>query len=553
MKRPSWLRALPASVPLLALVLAAPAARAGVANAPKVYVFPYQGVFKGVPKEVITQVTDLVRNEVKNNDEVQLQKGPVFIPEAVATEVKPMSDKDLKDAEKLYAAGEAAYQELELDKAIAAFKGAVDKYESSLAMIQNFDPVVDTLLMLAVCYYRRDKEDDGAKMLVKVIRLRPELVLDPEKYPPMFRNTVETIRTQLLRRTRGEAEVIANAEGATVFLDGRKVGTAPLLLKDLVPGEHYVRVEKEGLQTWADKVVVEATKKRAVLASLGGVMKASGPLGEIAEALRANRIDAAAAAAIASQGKEISADLVLLGGVAKVGDNYRVGSFLLRVDNHQVCQLAEIQLDPDLLGASVEVYNLVSAAIKTVDGCPSPAKLPIPVVTTAAEKKVEIKAVAVGPAVPPPEAAKPKAALPPPEPEPGPAVAQPEPVAPVPGPAVPGRGPAVPGPAVPGPAVAQPVEPAPGPDKPAVTDEGLAVGGGSAIVEPTGPVVPMVPVAGTAKPLDEEPDEGPRWYASWWFWTLVGAVVVGGAVVGAGAGTNWFEGSTNGGTVTVGW
>ena len=76
-------------------------AQAAVGPGAKIYVFPFQPVFKGVPKEITTQTTDLLKNEIKHSDEVQLQKGPIFVPESAATEVKPLSDKEIKQAERL--------------------------------------------------------------------------------------------------------------------------------------------------------------------------------------------------------------------------------------------------------------------------------------------------------------------------------------------------------------------------------------------------------------------------------------------------------------------
>ncbi|MBN2498566.1 MAG: PEGA domain-containing protein [Deltaproteobacteria bacterium] len=563
-----------------------PAARAGVANAAKIYVFPYQRVFKGVPKEIPVQTSDLLKNEIKHSEDIELQKGPIFIPEAVATEIEPLSDEDLKAARKLHERGEKLYSSLDLDQALKSFKAALDKYESSLALLQDFSPVLDSLLMLSVCYYRRDMEDEGAKILVKVIRLKPDIVLDPEKYPPMFRNTLEKIRTRLLRKTRGEAEVVANVEGAAVFFDGRRVGQTPVLLKELVPGEHYVRVEKEGLQTWAGKVGVVSTKKVRVLATLGGVKKATGPLGEIAEALRANRITTSVVAKAQSEGKKIGATFVVLGGVAVVGKNYRVGSFLVKVSDRTLCPLPEIEFDPDLLGASVEVYNMASVLVKRVEGCPDPVSAPaVAVVQTAKKKKTEITAVAVGPAVPPAGTGATGPVVPARGPAVGPATPARGPATPAVGPAVPARGPATPGvgPATParGPATPAvgPATPARGPATPGrgpalpgrgpavqpvvqppvraaqpvvAADTGLVTTGGSALNQPRQPlVVPTAVGADTVKPIDETGET--RYYETWWFWTLIGvasAAVIGGAV---GLGVGLSDGAASGGSVTVRW
>lgn len=512
-------------------------AQAAVGPGPKIYVFPYQPVFKGIPKEISGQTTDLLKNEIKHSDEVRLQKGPIFIPEATATKVKPLSDKDLKQAMRLTKDGEKHYQALRFDRAIKSFSAALAKFEVSLALMTDVTPVVDTLLMLSVCYYRQDQEKNGAKMLVKVMRLKPDLVLDPEKYPPMFRNTAEAIRKKLLLKRRGEAEVVANVDGAAVFFDGRKVGTTPILLKELVPGDHFVRVEKEGLQPWAGKVTVVSTQRRRVLAALGGVKKATGPMGEIAEGIRMNRLSPEVLKLAADQGKQIGADYVVLGGVAKLGGNYKVGSFLLKVKSQELCPLPEIQFDPDLLGASVEVYNMASILYKRVEGCPDPVKGKVVAVVQTAKKKAGIRSVAVGP---------PKVVSPPRAPATAPAA--PRVATPGKGPALPGKGPAVPG-------VAPPPAPRKMPAAPprvTTTEEGLATTGSSAI-SPTAPiVVPTAPVAETVKPIDEQTNGGPAFYETWWFWTIVSAAVVGGTA-GALFGAGVFDGGADSANITVRW
>lgn len=564
--RKFWLQPVSAALAALFVFLGVPlprhmqgVAEAAVGSQAKIYVFPIQAVFKGAPADITSQVTELIKNEIKHSEEVSLQKGPVFIPETVTTAVKPMSDAELKAAEKLRKDGEKLYNELKFAEAAKALQAAVNKYEGSLALLADFGPIVEALLNLAVCYYRTDNDEEGAKVLIKVIRLAPDLSLDPEKYPPMFRNTVDALRKKLLLKARGELEVGANEDGAMVYLDGRKVGPTPILLKELVPGEHYIRVEKEGLQTWAEKVTVVSTQRKPVLAALGGAKKASGPLGEIAEALQKNRLPPSVIDIVAQQGKEIGADFIALGGIARVGNNYRVGVYLIKVGSREVCPLPEVQLDPDLLGASVEIYNMASIMFKRVEGCPDPIAGGVAsVVSTAKAKPTEIKAVAVGPApveesAPPPEAPR------------GPAVA-------TGGPAQPATGPAVPatsgGPAVPrGPATSRnPAQPAgpglpprPAPPAPAVvtTSDGLATTGGSALVQPqptevTPQIVPRYDRVETVRPVDEDENRGTPWYGSWWFWTLVGAAVVGGTVGGLYAG-GVFSGGTSGASVSVHW
>ena len=84
-----WALCAPLAGLLLGIGAPGPAS-AAVGPGPKIYVFPYQPVYKGVPKEIGVQTTNLLKNEIKHSDEVRLHKGPVFIPEAAATKVKPL-------------------------------------------------------------------------------------------------------------------------------------------------------------------------------------------------------------------------------------------------------------------------------------------------------------------------------------------------------------------------------------------------------------------------------------------------------------------------------
>ena len=56
--------------------------------------------------------------------------------------------------------------------------------------------------------------------------------------------------------------------GANVFVDGKLVGTTPLLLDSVTPGEHAVRLELDGHRDWVASVNVVAGERRRVAASL---------------------------------------------------------------------------------------------------------------------------------------------------------------------------------------------------------------------------------------------------------------------------------------------
>ncbi len=229
----------------------------------KVYVVPYQALINQAPSEVVNQTTDLVREKIKQSKEVILQNGPLVIPKEVSWQ-PPVSEKDLNLADKLRQDGEAKYRQLRFAEAVSSLLAALDNYERSLVLISDFKPVAQTLLMLAVCYFREDREDKAKAYLAKRILLNPILELDPEQYPALFRSLVYSVRSALTVSSRGELEILANTDGATIYLNGRKAGVAPVILKNLLPGDYYLRVHKQGLQPWTGKVTVASSRRRDV-------------------------------------------------------------------------------------------------------------------------------------------------------------------------------------------------------------------------------------------------------------------------------------------------
>jgi hypothetical protein len=56
--------------------------------------------------------------------------------------------------------------------------------------------------------------------------------------------------------------------GASVYLDGRLVGVTPLALPSVPAGEHNVRLQLDGYQSWTSLVQVLSTEANRVTASL---------------------------------------------------------------------------------------------------------------------------------------------------------------------------------------------------------------------------------------------------------------------------------------------
>jgi hypothetical protein len=97
----------------------------------------------------------------------------------------------------------------------------------------------------------------------------------PEPPPPSKSASAGASKpaAEATRRSNGELfsgalSIDSKPTGAKVFLDGKLVGTTPLVLPQVGAGSHAVRLEQEGYRRWTSSVRVVAGEKNRVTASL---------------------------------------------------------------------------------------------------------------------------------------------------------------------------------------------------------------------------------------------------------------------------------------------
>jgi serine/threonine-protein kinase len=66
----------------------------------------------------------------------------------------------------------------------------------------------------------------------------------------------------------GRLNVESRPEAARVFLDGRLIGTTPLVVASVPAGEHAIRIELDGYRRWSSSIRIVAAEQNRVTASL---------------------------------------------------------------------------------------------------------------------------------------------------------------------------------------------------------------------------------------------------------------------------------------------
>lgn len=346
-----------------------------IASAAKILVLPYQCLGKGVPPDLAEQATVVITKEMAQGGLTIIRADDVA-EEAPKKETgtRRVADAPVGDptagskAEELIAKGKEAVEQEETSAAIRDLKNAVRLLEENGDAVPDLRLLSEAYLQLGIAFFRDGNEDQGDEMLSKAVHLTPDREISDKEYPNLFVTVYNRARFNVLRRPRATIEIKA-AKGAQVLFDGRNMGKAPLILKEALPGNHWIRVERPGEPVQVKKIAVKANRTMGVEfegASEGGA-EATASVGVLG-AIQANELGRDHLGQLKAAGSRAGADYVMLGGIYKTDTAYLIRTAYIAVKDGSVGRLADIAFDLDMLSAEIEVYKLAEDAKKQANG-----------------------------------------------------------------------------------------------------------------------------------------------------------------------------------------
>ncbi len=358
------------SVGALTLATAAPA----FADPPKVLVLPYQQLSKKMPEDLGEATTVVVTKEMSHGGIAVIRAEDVTDGPATksakgsAASNAPTGDPQAGGkAERLIVQAKSAMEDSDFDGSAKTLKKAIKLLEDNADAVPDLRLLSEAYLQLGVTYFRDGQEDEGDEMLTRAIHLDPERKLSESDYPPIFIKVFERGRFNVLRRPRAQIEVKAKA-GAQVLLDGRNMGKAPIELKEALPGEHWIRVERPGDPPQVKKI--QARGKTTLVVEFEGGESAkeeSAPVGVLG-AIARNEIGKEHVKQLAGAGRRAGADFVMFGAIFATDTAYQIRTAYVRVKDGKVGRLLDVAFDLDMLSAEIEVFKLAEDAKKQTEG-----------------------------------------------------------------------------------------------------------------------------------------------------------------------------------------
>lgn len=352
-----------------ALVLTAPVAFAGdtdkaAADAPagdaapagtKVLVLPYQPIFRSVAQGKVATATQLLNKELTQKDGLVVIRGAVANGNGNGT--KPTLDSAMAAKKE----AEEAEANRDIGAAITARKKVIAEIEkNAAATIEKADDYILAHHYLARAYFWSGNDKDAKRAIEDAARLRPSFEVPAGEFSRLYRKWLRKAGTKIMKNKRGELFVKSGLPGARIYLDGREMDVAPVLLQKVVPGKHLLTAVVEGVPAFGGTVDVKAGKKATFTVSFGGSVGGDS-VGDVADAIAANSVPKSAVKSAIAAGKSAGAKFVVAGGLAKDEDHLNVHTFVFDVDKGSVATLDVVNFDLELLTAEADVFQVVNA------------------------------------------------------------------------------------------------------------------------------------------------------------------------------------------------
>lgn len=134
------------------------------------------------------------------------------------------------------------YDRAQAIDALPVITEAVDTLENSLILADSPRDLQDALLLLGMCHLANGDDINARLAFRRAAVLDPSRSLETASYSPEVRGIFDELRTNAATQSPGRLSVHPSIKDATVYVDGRQIGIAPIDNFAVVPGPHTVVV-----------------------------------------------------------------------------------------------------------------------------------------------------------------------------------------------------------------------------------------------------------------------------------------------------------------------
>ncbi len=340
----------------------------------KVMLMPVTGVGEGISDSSKRGMLNALKEEFKARGNVFVIDGryPAKARKKARPGRKRKTDTDLKRAVAKVEDARRQMDRLKFDRVIKTLVKVVAQFEKDIDLLEDYEQLVEANLMLAVAYIRRGKQRNAKKVLDQLLTVRPDLTVDPRDYPPMELAIINKARKKVLRRGTGTIRIPGNGDAAEVFLNGRLMGRAPLLIENVVVGKNHIRISGSGRPSWGHLAQVSKNTTTMVMDPLA--VEGESGTESLQEKIGVNQFDDAMRRELRSMARKRGASYVVVLGLGSGAGLLNCGGYIGDVRSRTWSRLRAVSPDVDMLSAGIEASTLVSSIEEELKGFTDPVR-----------------------------------------------------------------------------------------------------------------------------------------------------------------------------------
>jgi len=149
---------------------------------------------------------------------------------------------------------ELLLQQGKQDYMMGRFEEAIDKLSRAIELLTEEEKLIDAYLHLAISHFALSQMDEVKEALTQLTLMQPQYKIDPLFYPPDFIKLHEEVKEKSFAHLSLKTE----PTDVEVYLDGKLAGKSPIKIRNLLPGEHRLKLVKEGYQEKEELIALPA-------------------------------------------------------------------------------------------------------------------------------------------------------------------------------------------------------------------------------------------------------------------------------------------------------
>ena len=146
----------------------------------------------------------------------------------------------LRAGDDLLRSGRLLYERAQPDQAIPELQRATRALAHGALLTGETRDLIEAWLLLGLAEFGMNNQEAATAAWRQVAILAPERGLDPLNYPPRVIDRFDQVRQEVASLEQAALDVSASPGAPEVMVDGRLVGTAPVRVEGLAPGQHFV-------------------------------------------------------------------------------------------------------------------------------------------------------------------------------------------------------------------------------------------------------------------------------------------------------------------------